>query len=179
MLELKVKAFEAFDETHQEFIKVPSTTLRLEHSLVSLSKWEAKWKVPFFSERKKSSEQLRDYIRCMAIGQNINPNVFIGLSASDIKKVQEYIAEEHTATTFSDTANKFSSRIVTSELIYYWMTVYNVPFECQKWNLSRLLTLLRIASIENAPKKKIPTRELMDRNRALNRARRKARHTKG
>lgn len=180
MLELVIKQFELFDEVRQEFTEVPETTLRLEHSLVSISKWESKWKLPFIDTKEKTTEQVLDYIKCMTIGQNINPLVYYGLGRDDLEKVKQYIEEEQTATTFNSIDRAPSSnRFVTSELIYYWMTVYNVPFECQKWNLSRLLALLRIASIENAPKKKMSKRAVMDQNRALNKARRQARRSKG
>lgn len=180
MLELNIDDFELFDEINQEFIAVSSVTLRLEHSLVSVSKWESKWKMPFLEAKEKTKEQIIDYIKCMTIGQNINPLVYCGIGPKEIRRVQQYIAEEQTATTFSvKDQSRLSNRFVTSELIYYWMTVYNIPFECQKWNLSRLLTLLRIAAIENSPKKKMTKRAIMDQNRSLNRARRAAKRSKG
>lgn len=179
MLELVVPGFEGFDEEAEIFVSVPSTTLRLEHSLVSISKWEMKWKKPFLSEKNKTLEETLDYVRCMTIGQNIDPAVYNGIGPKELDIIQKYIREDHTATTFSNLQSKVGSGIITSEQIYYWMTAYNIPMECQKWNLSRLITLLKIASIENSPKKKMSQRAIMEQNRALNRARRRARGSKG
>ena len=33
-----------------------------------------------------------------------------------------------------------------SELIYWYMSQLGIPFECDKWNLNRLLTLIRLAA---------------------------------
>ena len=179
MLELEVPGFEAFDEDAEVFVSVPSTVLRLEHSLVSISKWEMKWKKPFLSEKDKTLEETLDYIRCMTIGQNIDPAVYHGIGSKELEIIQAYIREDHTATTFTNTNSRIGSGVITSEQIYYWMTAYNIPMECQKWNLSRLITLLKIASIENSPKKKMSQRAIMEQNKALNRARRRARGSKG
>ena len=179
MLELEVPGFEAFDEEAELFVTVPSKVLRLEHSLVSISKWEAKWKKPFLSTKDKTLEETLDYVRCMTIGQNIDPAVYHGIGPKELEIIQQYIREDHTATTFNNLNTKVGGGVVTSEQIYYWMTAYNVPMECQKWNLSRLITLLKIASIENSPKKKMSQRAVMEQNRALNRARRRARGSKG
>lgn len=179
MLELEVPGFDAFDEQSETFLTIRPTVLRLEHSLVSISKWEMKWKKPFLSDKDKSLEETLDYVRCMTIGQNVDPVVYQGLGARELELIQEYIREDHTATTFSNLNPKVGGGVITSEQIYYWMTAYNIPMECQKWNLSRLITLLKIASIENSPKKKMSQRAVMEQNRALNRARRRARGSKG
>ena len=179
MLELHVSAREAFDERTQTFINTSPMTLRLEHSLVSVSKWESRWKKPFLSRKEKSIEESLDYIRCMTISQNVDPNVYYVLTNSEIQTINEYIEDEKTATTFANTGRQTSGQVVTSELIYYWMAAYGISIECQKWHLSRLLTLIRIASIENSPKKNMSKRAIMSQNRSLNAARRKALGTKG
>lgn len=179
MLELKVKATEFYDELKNEFVYTEPVTLRLEHSLVSLSKWESKWKVPFLSAKKLTQDQAIDYIKCMTINQNVNDNVYRALTAEDLKTIENYISEEKTATTFARTNEIPSRQVVTSELIYFWMSSYNIPFECQKWHLSRLLTLIRIANIKNQPEKKMSKRAIMSQNSKLNAARRKAMHSKG
>lgn len=179
MLEITVPEYEAFNETTQEFITVPKTKLRLEHSLVSISKWEFKHEKPFFSSQLKTSEELIDYVRCMTINQSVNPLVYKGIGNKNLNLISEYIKKDHTATTFSEKPNGNPRSIITSEYIYYLMTAYNIPFDCQKWNFGRLMTLIRIASIENAPKKKMSTREIMSRNRALNKARRRAHRSRG
>lgn len=179
MLELHIPAREAFDEATQYFVNTNPTTLRLEHSLVSVSKWEARWKKPFLSRTAKTVEETLDYIRCMTINQNVDPNVYYVLTNTEIKAINEYIEDEKTATTFSNNDRRDSRQVVTSELIYYWMTAYNISIECQKWHLSRLLTLIRIASIENAPKKKMSKQAILSQNRSLNAARRKALGSRG
>ena len=184
MLELKVDTTEFYDENTNEFIYIKPVVLRLEHSLVSISKWESKWKVPFLSFRKpededQAAEQMLDYIKCMTINQNVDPLVYRALTTEHIKAIENYISEEKTATTFNNQRQAPNRQVVTSELIYFWMSAYNIPMECQKWHLSRLLTLIRIASIENQPKEKMTKKAIFDQNRSLNAARRKALHTKG
>ena len=180
MLEIEVPASELFDEEAQTFIAVPSAVLRLEHSLVSIPKWESKWKKPFLTHKDKTREETLDYIKCMSLNQNLNDNVYLALGPKEFKKINDYIDEQRTATTFSNMPKTGkTNRVITSEQIYYWMAANNIPFECQKWHLSRLLTLLQIAGLENSPKKKMPRSEVLSRNRALNQARRKARGSKG
>lgn len=180
MLIITVPATEMFDERTQEFIPFKEQTLQLEHSLVSLSKWESKWRKPFLTKNEKTIEETIDYIRCMTITQNVDPNVYNRLSNSNITEINNYIAAPMTATTFSNINQQKSSReIITSELIYYWMISLNIPMECQKWHLNRLLTLIRVCNIKNTPPKKMNKRELMNRNAALNAARKKQLGTKG
>lgn len=180
MLEIEIPDAEFFDETNEEFVYVNGITLRLEHSLVSLSKWESEWKIPFLSDKPKTVEQTIDYIRCMTINQNVNPLVYKLINNTHVEKINEYIADNKTATTFNESHSpKRSREIVTSELIYFWMAQFNIPMECQKWHLSRLLTLIRISSIKNSPEKKMSKRAIMSQNRSLNAARRKMHHTRG
>ena len=178
MLQIEVPQREYFDETRQQFVNVKAFTLNLEHSLVSISKWEMKWRKPFLTKDDKTQEETLDYIKCMTINQNVDPNVYYALSSDDIKKVSEYIADTPTATWFNNTHDKPNREIVTSELIYYWMVAYQIPFECQKWHIGRLLTLIRICDIKNSPKK-MSRRDTLMRNKALNAARRKQSGSKG
>ena len=179
MLVLDVPGSEFFDDEKEEFIETKPVSLRLEHSLVSISKWEAECKIPFLSTKALSREQTIDYIKFMTINQNVDPLVYSLLDNVHIQKVNEYISDNRTATTFTNTNTPPNRQVVTSELIYFWMAQYNIPFECQKWHLSRLMTLIRIASIKNAPEKKMSQRAIMSQNKSLNAARRKALHTKG
>ena len=155
-------------------------TLQLEHSLVSLSKWESKWKKAFLSGKDKSYEETLDYIKCMTITKNVNPSVYSRLSSKNLEQINSYISDPMTATYFPKDETKENSReVVTSELIYYWMIAMNVPPEYQKWHLNRLLSLIRVCEIKNAPPKKMGRKELMSRNAALNAARRKRLNTRG
>ena len=180
MLQIEVPGVEFWDEMNGEFINTKATVLTLEHSLVSLSKWESKWCKPFLGKEEKTTEETIDYIRCMTLTQNVDPNVYKALSADNINKIKNYIDNPHTATTISKRPDAPKSReIITSELIYYWMIALNVPFECQKWHLNRLLTLIEVCNIKNAPPKKMNQRQLMSRNAALNAARRQKLHSTG
>ena len=180
MLQITVPKAEYYDETREQFVDMKEQTLQLEHSLVSLSKWEAKWQKAFLGRQEKTEEETADYIRCMTINKNVDPSVYDRLTPENIEQINAYISSPMTATFFSDDKNgKPSREIITSELIYYWMIALNIPFECQKWHLNRLLTLVKVCNIKNAPPKKMSKRELMKRNAALNASRRKQLNTKG
>ena len=180
MLQITIPAVELWDERKQEFITTKEQTLQLEHSLVSLSKWESKWCKPFLNKQKKTFEETLDYIKCMTLTQNVDPEVYNYLTNENIKEINEYIGAPMTATYFSDEkTSKTNREQVTAELIYYWMIALNIPFECQKWHLNRLLTLIKVCSIKNQPPKKRSKKDIMSRNAALNAARRKQLNTKG
>lgn len=179
MLLLTIPATELFDDRTQEFISTPEYKLQMEHSLVSLSKWESKWGKPFLSKEPKTAAETIDYIKCMTITQNVNPKVYNSLTAKNIEEINKYIDEPMTATTFNEVNNTRSREIITSELIYFWMFSLNIPMECQKWHLNRLLTLIRVCNIKNQPPKKMNRREIMNQNAALNAARRKKLNSKG
>lgn len=179
MLTLKVPGREFYDENKNEFVYTEACVLELEHSLISLSKWESKWNVPFLGKANKTDEQTLDYIKHMSISRNVNPEVYLGLSNENIEAVNAYISQPMTATTFRDEGKGRSTEVITAEIIYHWMIAHSIPFECQKWHLNRLLTLIRVCNIKNAPAKKMSRRELMNRNRALNESRRQSLNTTG
>ena len=183
MLQLEISGGEFFNEELQEFVKTKPQKLLLEHSLLSLSKWEAKWKKPFFDKQSKTPEEYIDYIRCMTINSNVDPLAYDSLSPKHFKQIMEYIDDPHTATTFSNRIPSKRSkrgRIITSELIYYWMFANGIPKECERWHLNRLMTLIRIFSIENDPEaKKMSKSAIYQQNRELNEARRAKYHTSG
>lgn len=179
MLQITIPKQELFNDKTQEFISTKETTIQLEHSLVSLSKWEAKWNVPFLGKGEKTIEQTLDYIKCMTITQNVNPLVYSCLTNKNIEDINDYIDAPMTATTFGQSNQPPNREIVTSEVIYYWMIALNIPMECQKWHLNRLLTLIRVCNIKNTPPKKMSRSEILNRNAALNAARRKKLNSKG
>ena len=181
-LPLTIDAKEFWDPNKNEFITIKPQKLVLEHSLVSISKWEAKWHIPFIEEGLKTQEQLEHYIQCMTITQNVDPLVYrvIALSPDLLDQITDYISNPMTATWFNESKKlPRSSEKMTSELIYYLMIAYNIPAEYQRWHLNRLLTLIRICSIKNEPPKKMGKNEIMNSNRALNAARRKRLGSKG
>ena len=180
MLQITVPAVDLWDETKEEFITTKEQVLQLEHSLVSVSKWEAKWCKTFLSKKEKTYEETIDYIKCMTITQNVNPIVYKCLTNENIEQINKYISAPMTATWFSDdNAGAQNREQVTSELISYWMIALNIPFECQKWHLNRLLTLIRVCNIKNKPPKKMNRSEIMSRNAALNAARRRQFNSRG
>ena len=169
-----------WDESKGEFVTSKEQKLVLEHSLVSLSKWESKWCKPFLSKQEKTTEETIDYIRCMTLTQNVDPEVYNFLTDDNIRDVNAYIEAPMTATWFSNSnTGKQNREQITAELVYYWMIALNIPFECQKWHLNRLLTLIRVCEVKNSPPKKMSRRELLNRNAALNAARRKQLNSKG
>lgn len=180
MLEIIIPKTELWDENKQEFINSDEQVLRLEHSLVSLSKWESKWNKPFLDRNEKTGEETIDYIKCMTLTQNVDPNIYNLLTKENIMQINNYISAPMTATTIREDPNKKGGReIITSEIIYYWMISLNIPFECQKWHLNRLLTLIKVCSIKQQPAKKMSKRDIMSRNASLNAARRKQLNTRG
>lgn len=182
MLKIVVPESEMYDEVNQCFIYTSETELHLEHSLLSISKWESKWHEPFISTTKtdnKTEEQRVDYIRCMTLNKNVDPAIYSCLSNSNIVDINAYIDNPMTATTVRDMpGTPLRREIITSEVIYFWMVNYGIPFECEKWHINRLIMLIKVCAAKNNPQK-MSTRAIMAENRKLNEARKKALGTKG
>lgn len=179
MLIITIPESEYYDEVNEEFIIYKEQVLQLEHSLVSISKWESKWCKPFLSRDDKPAEEIIDYVRCMTITQNVAPDVYYRLTENNLTEINKYIDSPMTATTFHDDSRGGNRDIITSEIIYYWMVTFNIPFECQKWHLNRLLTLIRVCNIKSNPPKKMSKNEILRRNRELNEARKQSLKTRG
>lgn len=179
MLQLTIPSIEQWDEVNERFVWTKEYTLQLEHSLVSLSKWESKWHKPFLSKEERTSEESIDYIRCMTITQNVEPEAYKFITSENIKAVTDYIGEPMTATTFHDEKKGVNLEIITAEVIYYWMVALQIPFECQKWHLNKLIALIKVCEVKNQPPKKMSKKETMSRNAALNAARRRSLNSKG
>ena len=184
MLRITIPGDEQWDAGKEEFVQMrKDQPLQLEHSLVSISKWESKWCKPFIRKEPMTDEEIVDYVRCMTLTQNVDPEAYRFLTNENIEEVNQYINAPMTATWFSEEKNGKSKgdkgEQITSELIYYWMIALNIPLECQKWHLNRLLTLIRVCNIKNQPPKKMSKKEIMSRNAALNAARKQQLNTKG
>ena len=180
MLTIIVKGDEVYDETTQEFDTKGDVVLELEHSLVSLSKWESKHEKAFLGKDEKTREEVLDYILDMIVSENPPAGILDRLSADNYRAINEYVEAKMTATWFNEPPNQAPQReVVTSELIYYWMISYTIPFECQYWHLSRLLTLIKVCNVKNAPAKKSSSSEIAARNRELNAQRRAKYKTNG
>lgn len=180
MLEITINGSkELYDSSTNTFYEIKGQTIALEHSLVSISKWESKWHKPYLANNNKTYEETLDYIRMMTLTKNVDPRLYYLLSKDNIEKINKYIEDPMTATWFSKTNdNRPMRRIITSELIYYWMIALGIPMECQKWHLNRLLTLIRVCNAENQPKK-MGRRQEANQRAALNRARRNAHGSRG
>ena len=180
MLQIKIPGVDGWDERTEQFVTLPDTTIVLEHSLISISKWESKWHVPFLGKDEKTPEQINDYIKCMTITPNVRDEVYNYIPKDQVDRIMEYINDPMTATTIHERGGTRRSReIVTSELIYYWMVALQIPFECQKWHINRLMMLIQICEIKNQPDKKMSKRSAMQQNAALNAARRQKAHSRG
>lgn len=181
-LRITVPEREYYNERTGEFTYTKKQTLTLEHSLVSVSKWESKWCKSFLTRNKNdkmTNEEFVDYIKCMTLTQNVDPGVYDALTNRNYTEISEYINAPMTATTFYGRDEKINRHVITSEEIYYWMISLGIPFECQKWHLNRLLTLIKICNIKNSSDKKMSKSEVMSRNAMLNAQRRAALKTKG
>ena len=180
MLTIIVPGVEMFDEQSQEFTTKGDVVLKLEHSLVSLSKWESKHEKPFLGKGEKTTEEVLEYIKLMTLTPNPPEDVWEKLSGDNVKEINDYIEAKMTATWFSDPPGAPQSRdVITAELIYYWMIVFEIPFECENWHLNKLFTLIRVCNIKQAKPKKMSRSEMAARNRELNAQRRAQLGTKG
>lgn len=187
MITIEVPQIELFNNDTYEYIYLKATSLKFEHSLVSIAKWEQKWKKPFpgyqtenvakMNNIKFTPEEFVSYLECMCMTQNVDPLLLPNLPPDKLLELKSYMEDPMTATTFKKLpgGGHTSNKIVTNELVYFWMASYQIPFDpCQKWHINRLLTLINIASVENAPKKKMSNKETAAQYRAINAARRKS-----
>lgn len=180
MLKITVPGDEAFDDSDETFTTVGDVDLELEHSLVSLSKWESKFEKPFLGKEDKTSEEAIGYVKAMTLTPDVPDEVFKRLSEENLKTINSYLDAKMTATFFSDdSASPKTGVVITSELIYYWMTVFQIPFECEHWHLNRLFTLIQICNLKQDKPKKMSRSEIQARNRELNEQRKRQLGTKG
>ena len=181
MLQIVIPETEMFDPEKEIFFTLEPKQITLEHSLISISKWEAKWKKPFFNYREeKTDAELRSYICCMSVGKTITDSDVNRLTQENVEEIVSYMSDSMTATWFKEIPGqqRRSSSVITSEIVYYWMTVFNIPFECDKWHINRLLTLIRVCGEENNPKK-MSKKSILSENSKLNAMRKAKRKMKG
>lgn len=187
MLTITIPKQELWNENNQEFIYSEERTITLEHSLVSLAKWESKWNKPFLvkskrDDQKKTAEEQLDYIKCMTITNNVPLDTYKMLTTENLKDIQKYIEEPMTATQYfnnEQNKGKYNTEPITAELIYYWIIAFDIPMECQKWHLNRLLSLIQMCDIKNNPPKKLSNAEILSRNKSINDARKAKLNTRG
>lgn len=179
MLRLSVVTSENYNEETKEFMPGVSVELVLEHSLVSVSKWEEIWEVPFLDNEEKTKTQVLSYIMCMDLQGNLTQEIFPHMKEKHLAEITKYIEANKTATTIAERPGPPNLEVTTSEVIYYWMIAHGIPVEFENWHLNRLLMLIRVCNVKNGPKEKIPAAELAARNRALNEQRRRELGTTG
>jgi len=179
MLTIVIPGEEQYDEEKNEVYYTKDVCIKLEHSLVSLAKWESKWEKPFMDKNPKTEEETNDYVRCMTLTQNVKLEIYSKLSQDNLKDVSDYIEAAMTATTFADDKKKANNGVITAEIIYYWMIALNVPVEFHKWHLNRLLALINVCNVKSQPEKKMTRAETMARNRQLNNERLAKKNAKG
>lgn len=170
MLQIIVPDTEVFNENTQEIYTLKGCKLQLEHSLVSLSKWESKWKKPFLAKNDKTNQEVLEYIKCMTITQNVPDYIYKCLTEQNVTDILNYIDDPMTATTINNPRkSKIDNEILTAEILYYYMFTAGIPKECEKWHLNRLIMLLKVFGIKNNTKPhKMPREEYLNRRRALN-----------
>lgn len=180
MITVNIPETELYDEKTNTFFTVPKKTIRLEHSLIAVSLWESKWKRCFTQKPPATPDEIVDYIRCMCLDKNVDEIAFRAIQVEDYKRVLDYIADPMTATTITDRSHgRTNHESMTSEVIYFYMTAFNIPFSCEKWHLNRLLTLIKVCSIKNGGDQKMGRNDIMSQNKALNAARRAKMHSRG
>lgn len=178
-IKISIPETDLYDEENELFIYIKKQDISLEHSLVSLQKWEQKWKLPFLDpSTNKTVEMMRDYYRCMTITQNVDPDVYKAIPVKEFNRINEYILDPMTATTIRKD-EKGRREIITAEIIYYWMIELGIPSEYRKWHLNSLLTLIEVVSIKKQPEKKRSQSEIANYHRQINAANRAKFHSKG
>lgn len=178
-IKITVPASEFYDPKTNRFCDVKEQTLVLEHSLVSLSKWERKYHRPWITDGPKIPEEMAYYVECMTLTQNVNPLVYKNLTEENYRDIYKYIEDPMTASWLNERGKRPSREVVTAEIIYYWMIEFNIPVEFQKWHLNSLIMLIRVINAKKAPSRKMSKSEALSRQRSLNEARRKAMRTRG
>lgn len=188
MLEIVIpeQHYEIFDDENEEFlppVDIKETKIQIEHSLISLRKWEQKWHKSFLREDEKTHDEMIYYIRCMTLTHGVDPKVYDWIPNEVIEEVVKYIKDPMTATTIKERnivdSQKNSREGITAEIIYYWMITLSIPVEFQKWHLNQLLTLIKVVSIKNSKQEKLDPKIAAEERAALNKIRREKYKSKG
>ena len=178
MLQLEIGALDLFEEETSTFYVLDPTTIQMEHSLLSISRWEAEWKKPFFAREAHTEEQWISYFKYMTITRNVDPLVYTYLSEANRKAITDYISDPMTATSVNNGTSS-SNSIVTSEVIYGWLVSLQIPFEVEKWHINRLTMLVQVVNASMSKGKKLPMSEVYSQQREINAMRRAAHNSKG
>lgn len=172
---------EIYNDVTEEFVTVRPCTIKMEHSLLAIARWEEHYHIPYLTKEQKTGEQIVYYLQSMVLNpEEADFNAFYALTKEEMERIQTYISDVHTATTVTHRGKKGNSgEQITSELIYYWMSASQIPYECETWNINRLLKLIEVASVKNGPQDKMSKRAVLEQQHALNQARRAKLGSKG
>jgi len=180
MLTIVIEAMDLFDEESNTFSRSEEIVMEMEHSLLSLSKWESKYQKPFLTKDEKSKKEIFDYLKAMVVTPGVDLDALYTLPNEKLIQIQEYIDSKESATTFGELPDhRGPNEVITSELIYFWMFSFQIPIQCETWHLNRLFSLIRIFGIKNSKPKKMSAQEVAMRNREINEQRRRELGTRG
>ena len=180
MLRITVPAQEMWDEEKEEFVYGDEVTLELEHSLVSLSKWESKHHKAFLTKKEKTPEEHLDYIKCMTLTEDVPDEVYARLTQENIDQIVAYIEDPMSATYYFDDKKQTGSRdVMTAEYIYYCMFANGIPLDFENRHLNKLIAIIKMCGLKNSPPKKMSKSDIANRHRQINAANRAKYHTKG
>lgn len=173
ILVLEFPEYDQFDRVTEEFVTFPPARLTLVHNLLSIVRWESKWKRSFVDRPPSSVDEVIDYVECMADGQPSVPHMLERLTRDHTEAIKAYIADPMSASVMlSRPGQTKSSEKMTSDLIYYYMVTFQIPFEAEEWHLNRLLMLIRICNAKQSAGQKTNSKSAASQRAALNRARR-------
>lgn len=159
-IRVHINPTEMWDEDNARFVNTKPLDITIEHCLSSVSEWEAKWEQAFLGRKKKTTEMIIDYIRCMVVDHSVTYEDLIGLTSSEneeaLKQIQDYIASRQSATFFQNQRHATGGPrdLPTSEVMYSWMVEYGIDWEAQYWHLNRFLNLVHICNIHEERKQK-------------------------
>lgn len=167
-------------------LQINDVYLRFEHSLVSLSEWEQEYEKPFYSSKtvdNRTEKEMVSYFEYMLIsGIEYRPLVRLA-SPEQMLALTHYINKGSTATTVKEMAQKAGpNETPTSELMYYWLVAFKIPFKpTDEWHLHRLLMLVKVCGAKSTPsgRNKVNKRELAMSMREINEQRLRDLGTKG
>lgn len=183
MLEVTIpeQHYEFLNENTNEFIyiDVKETTLSLEHSLISIRKWEEKWKKAFLEQEELSVEESRDYVRCMTLNSKVDNKIYNYIPDTVMVKIVEYMRDPMSATVISVVKPETKKEVVTAEVVYAWLVNLGIPFEVEKWHINKLLKLIQVLNIKNGTNKPLDAKTAAAQRRAINKVNRAKYHSKG
>lgn len=177
MLNLYIAPEESWDGHAEMFRYTEGKTFRLEYSLKAIAEWEAVYAKPFLTTKMNFEEQIF-FFQCMCLDEPFSEE---DLTQTAINDIGDYMNKPASATKVNNRDQKPNTSIMTSEVIYAYLSALEIPYSCETWHIERLFKLIEVRSDQKNPaeKKKMTQKEINDRNKALNAERRKKYNSKG